>query len=926
MDNFHALRAAGGRMAGFARSPGGGGTRRVLRFEPLESRVLLAADLGSAWATAAPVVEEAPVDPWYETASRSLAGEVDETDPAPQPSDLELVYAGAAPLEDTFFLHSLPGATKVIYLDFDGHTTSGTQWNTSYNGGAAFTTPAYSFEGDSTFSANELTRIQAIWARVAEDFLPFNVNVTTQDPGVNALRKTSGNDSQYGIRVVIGGSWSDWYGSSAGGVAYVNSFTSSTDTPAFIFSQNLSNGSEKSVAEAIAHEVGHSLGLNHDGTTTGTEYYGGHGSGATGWAPIMGVGYNRQLTQWSKGQYPDANNTQDDLAHMTRSATGVTYRTDDHGGTIASATNVTIADASVSAEGIVERNTDVDFFRFTTADGAVNLNVSPAAIGPNLDILAKLYDSVGTVIAASNPETSLSASFSLTLTAGTYYLSVEGTGKAASGTDYGYSDYGSLGYYKIAGTIALAPVLGSLQGVVWSDDDRDGVRGPGEAGLAGWTVYIDGNDNGTLDVETTEVAYAEGALALVDGGTTVSTVDVAGVAGTIYDLDVTLDVTHGNVSDLYVWLESPAGTTVDLLQLFSGWGPDLDSTHFDDEAPQTIQEGEAPYSATFKPAAPLSAFDGQSADGVWTLRVFDAVGGGSGTLEGWSLSIHASAEAIRQTDAAGEYVFASLVPGTYVVRQVVEEGWEQTAPAGVGVGRIVTVGSGEAVVAQDFGNAVALIVAPSADFNLDHYVDGGDFLAWQRGFGATAAAHADGDANFDGVVDASDLEIWFEQYGETEPPVNGAPASAPAGAIADEGTGAGDSFDDALVDELPVDDDMALEYAVADWTSGAPQTALTALFAGEPEHAAADDDAMSGRFAHSSAEASFSFARGCDERIAPRGGQHAGESWQRLARQTADHDHVWEAEDAAGEAGFGPRLRSGLPTLAAARIAQRHGG
>jgi hypothetical protein len=36
---------------------------------------------------------------------------------------------GPYPSDQTFQLHSLPGASKVIYLDFDGHTTSGTYWN-----------------------------------------------------------------------------------------------------------------------------------------------------------------------------------------------------------------------------------------------------------------------------------------------------------------------------------------------------------------------------------------------------------------------------------------------------------------------------------------------------------------------------------------------------------------------------------------------------------------------------------------------------------------------------------------------------------------------------------------------------------------------------------------------------------------------------
>ncbi len=219
----------------------------------------------------------------------------------------------------------------MIFLDFDGHTTSGTSWNMAYEGGAPFTTPAYSFEGDASFTDNELTRIQSIWARVAEDYIPFDVDVTTQDPGVEALRKSRPNDAQYGIRVAIGGSWSDWYGTSAGGIAYVGSFDDNTDTPAFIFSSNLSNGSEKSVAEAATHEVGHSLGLNHDGAAGGVEYYGGHGSGATGWAPIMGVGYGKSLTQWGKGEYPGATNGEDDLALIVQAADEVIAgRLDDH--------------------------------------------------------------------------------------------------------------------------------------------------------------------------------------------------------------------------------------------------------------------------------------------------------------------------------------------------------------------------------------------------------------------------------------------------------------------------------------------------------------------------------------------------------------------------------------------------------------------
>ena len=53
---------------------------------------------------------------------------------------------------------------------------------------------------------------------------------------------------------------------------------------AFAFADNL-YGSAKYIADAASHEVGHTLGLHHDGTST-TGYYRGQGS----WAPIMGVG------------------------------------------------------------------------------------------------------------------------------------------------------------------------------------------------------------------------------------------------------------------------------------------------------------------------------------------------------------------------------------------------------------------------------------------------------------------------------------------------------------------------------------------------------------------------------------------------------------------------------------------------------------
>lgn len=352
-------------------------------------------------------------------------------------------------LADTFKLHSNPGAKHTIFLDFDGATTSGTSWN-SFNGGADIVTPAYSFTGDSTFADSELARIQAIWQRVAEDFIPFDVNVTTQEPAADALIKSGSNDTAWGVRVVIGGNGS-WYGN-AGGVAYIGSFNWSSDTPVFVFEDNLGNGHEKYTAEAITHEAGHALGLGHDGRTSPSEaYYQGHGSGATGWAPIMGVGYYKELTQWSKGEYAYANNTQDDLAIITGN-NGFGYRADDYGDSIADSSALTVDQGTVVQSGIIERTDDFDVFTFLTGAGNVTFNVTPFERGPNLDIAAALLDATGSVIVSANPSGTLSASLSATLAAGQYFVQITGGGQGDP-LNGGYSDYSSLGAYTINGSI-----------------------------------------------------------------------------------------------------------------------------------------------------------------------------------------------------------------------------------------------------------------------------------------------------------------------------------------------------------------------------------------------------------------------------------------------------------------------------------------
>jgi hypothetical protein len=356
----------------------------------------------------------------------------------PAPTVASAISAASLPL-----LSSNPGATAKLLLDFNGHTTSGTDWNTLFNSGAAFTTPAYSTDADtSTFSTTEINNITEIWKRVAEDYAPFNIDVTTVDSG---NLSTPNN-----MRVVVGGSYQDWFEESggAGGVAFINSWPYNDGTPAFVFEENLANGQPKATAEAISHEAGHTLGLDHQSAYSGSTKTDEYNPGGSGWAPIMGVSYYENLTTWHNGQSAaGATVYQDDMAIIASASNGFGgYRADDYGNTNATAKALSVSGTSVSGSGLISQNNDVDVFSFTTDAGSISLNVGVAVVGANLDAVAELYNSSGSLVASNNPTTSQSASLTTTVAAGQYFLHVKSNGI-----------YGRVGQYSISGSIISPP-------------------------------------------------------------------------------------------------------------------------------------------------------------------------------------------------------------------------------------------------------------------------------------------------------------------------------------------------------------------------------------------------------------------------------------------------------------------------------------
>ncbi len=355
-----------------------------------------------------------------------------------------------------FQLESLPGASKTIYLDFDGHTTTGTNWNSAY-GVTTIVSPPYDIDGDpNTWSATELSRITDSWAVAAEDFAPWDVNVTTKDPGVDALTKSGSGDTTWGIRVVM---TDDTFANcGCGGHAYIGSFNWG-DTPTFVY-----NSSFKGMSEAITHEVGHALYLAHDGDASNS-YYTGHGSGDTSWAPIMGVAYYVNVGQWSEQTYFGANNNGSganygygrDDTQIIATQNGFGVKADDHGNSPLNATPLVGDTPTVS--GLIATDTDVDVFSFSTAGGVATFSATPAALAPNLDIEIRVRDNTGALVAVGTDPATLSASLTVTLVAGDYTVEIDGVGVGNETVDppTGYSDYGSLGVYTLSASFDSTP-------------------------------------------------------------------------------------------------------------------------------------------------------------------------------------------------------------------------------------------------------------------------------------------------------------------------------------------------------------------------------------------------------------------------------------------------------------------------------------
>jgi hypothetical protein len=364
--------------------------------------------------------------------------------------------APASPLSALPQLSSNSSARVKLYLDFNGNVEAA--WGSYRN----VTTRVFDRDGDATtFSDSEIATIREIWARVAEDYAPFNIDVTTIDPGIFA----NGN----AVRMAIGGNYSDWFGQSAGGVAYVGGFTNSASNTGFVFEDALGNGNARYVAEATSHEAGHLFGLLHQSTWVNGQLQDEYNSGNSAWAPIMGVGYYSTRTTWHNGTSDNGPTSyQDDVAILAGTTNGFGLRADDYSNSFTTPSTLPVNGSSVNFSGLIGSRTDVDVFQFSTGGGNVNFQMNVAQFGNNLDGALEIRNAAGAVVSVNDPADYFGASLSTNLSAGSYFLVVRGSGT------FGNSAYGNMGQYTVTGSLTPAAPAPEISVLVGTSNIADG--------------------------------------------------------------------------------------------------------------------------------------------------------------------------------------------------------------------------------------------------------------------------------------------------------------------------------------------------------------------------------------------------------------------------------------------------------------------
>jgi hypothetical protein len=259
---------------------------------------------------------------------------------------------------------------------------------------------------------------------VAADFSPFRVLVTADSSAYFAAQRNQR------IRVIVTPDF-QWY-EPAAGASMMGSFSWGDETPAFVFSSVLAN-QPAWIAESISHQVGHTMGLEHqvvkdeDGKLlVGQD--GGEGKGCTGWAPIMGVSFYKNRTTWHTGWAgPKGEIWQDEMARIAAVVGGYTEDEEPVEFIVESTST-----QPLEIKGTIQTALDRDLYTVSFSSPgklklrAIPIGVGTTELGANLHVQVQLINQAGVSIQQLYATDQLEASGYLYVPAGTYQLEVAG--------------------------------------------------------------------------------------------------------------------------------------------------------------------------------------------------------------------------------------------------------------------------------------------------------------------------------------------------------------------------------------------------------------------------------------------------------------------------------------------------------------------
>lgn len=212
------------------------------------------------------------------------------------------------------------------------------------------------------------------------------------------------------------------------------------------------------------------------------------------------------------------------------------------------------------------------------------------------------------------------------------------------------------GCWSPANTAPKGSPMPVIEGVMYEDQNVDGVREAGEPGIPRWKIYLFYNNKEVASTTT----GAGGAYSFQLNA------DAMPIGAGTYTLkEESREGWRQQKAPKPIFISFGAGEFHFEGNDFGNWRPAVISGH---------------------------KFDDSNVNGVWDK--------GESPLGEWGIQLSNGEE--RSTAADGSYSF-SVRPGTYTVNELLQSGWRQTTPGGSGSFEF-TVVSGQVVEGADFGN------------------------------------------------------------------------------------------------------------------------------------------------------------------------------------------------------------------------------